>query len=239
MRQPRHRSANSILPVRPRQASLAVSILLIAQFGLGMGVNLCVTSPAAGHPGHGSFFSNGPPLAAHAALGTFLTLSAIFVLVIAVRARNAALMATLGGRPGGHPPGLLLRIQVHRLADRRLLPRHGAIRRDRAGLPRRLPVRRQLGPRKSVRRGDPSVGWSCGDPRRPMLAATRPIRRLSFQRAFRRRFGRRRLCGAGSRRRAGGPRLCTRRRSGPSPCSSPSRRGRGGGSPHPGRGQPG
>ena len=71
-----------------------MSILLIAQFGLGMGVNLYVTLPAAGHPGHGSFFSNGPLLAAHAALGTFLILSAIFVLVIAVRARNATLVAT-------------------------------------------------------------------------------------------------------------------------------------------------
>jgi hypothetical protein len=77
-----------------RQASLAVLILLIAQFGLGMGVNLYVTLPAAGHPGHGSFFSNGPLLAAHAALGTFLILFAIFVLLIAVRARNATLMAT-------------------------------------------------------------------------------------------------------------------------------------------------
>lgn len=77
-----------------RPASLAVLILLIAQFGLGMGVNLYVTLPTAGHPGHGSFFSNGPLLAAHAALGTFLILSAIFVLVIAIRARNATLVAT-------------------------------------------------------------------------------------------------------------------------------------------------
>lgn len=69
-------------------------ILLIVQFGLGMGVNLYVTLPAAGHPGHGSLYGNGPLLATHAALGTFLILSAIFVLVIAVRARDAALMAT-------------------------------------------------------------------------------------------------------------------------------------------------
>jgi hypothetical protein len=77
-----------------RQASLAILILLIAQFGLGTGVNLYVTLPTAGHPGHGSLYGNGPLLAAHAALGTFLILSAIFVLVRAVRARNAALMAT-------------------------------------------------------------------------------------------------------------------------------------------------
>jgi hypothetical protein len=69
-------------------------ILLIAQFGLGTGVNLYVTLRAAGRPGHGSFFSNGPLLALHATLGMFLILSAIFVLVRAVRARNATLMVT-------------------------------------------------------------------------------------------------------------------------------------------------
>ena len=77
-----------------RQASLAILILLIAQFGLGMGVNLYVTLPAAGHRGHGSFFSNGPLLALHATLGLFLILSAIFVLVRAIRARNATLVVT-------------------------------------------------------------------------------------------------------------------------------------------------
>jgi hypothetical protein len=69
-------------------------ILLIAQFGLGMGVNLYVTLPSAGHPGHGSFFGNGPLLALHAALGMVLILSAVFVLVRAIRARNATLMTT-------------------------------------------------------------------------------------------------------------------------------------------------
>lgn len=77
-----------------RQASLAILILMITQFGLGIGVNLYVTLPAAGHPGHGSFFSNGPLLALHATLGMFLLLSAIFVLVRAIRARNATLMVT-------------------------------------------------------------------------------------------------------------------------------------------------
>ena len=77
-----------------RQASLAILILLIAQFGLGMGVNLYVTLPTAGHPGHGSFFSNGLLLALHATLGLLLLLSAIFVLVRAIRARNAAVMVT-------------------------------------------------------------------------------------------------------------------------------------------------
>ena len=77
-----------------RQASLAILILVIAQFGLGMGVNLYVTLPAAGHPGHGSFLSNGPLLALHATLGLFLLLSAIFVLIRAIRARTPTLMVT-------------------------------------------------------------------------------------------------------------------------------------------------
>ena len=77
-----------------RQASLAILIVLIAQFALGIGVNLYVTLPAAGHPGHGSFFSNGPLLALHATLGMLLILSAIFVLVRAIRARNATVIVT-------------------------------------------------------------------------------------------------------------------------------------------------
>jgi len=30
-------------------------LLLVARFGLGMGVKLYATLPSAGHPGHGSF----------------------------------------------------------------------------------------------------------------------------------------------------------------------------------------
>ena len=77
-----------------RQANLAVLILLIVQFALGMGVNLYVTLPAAGHPGHASWFGNGALLALHAALGMLLILGAIFVLVRAIRARNATLIVT-------------------------------------------------------------------------------------------------------------------------------------------------
>ena len=77
-----------------RRASLAILIVLIAQFALGIGVNLYVTLPGAGDPGHGSWFSNGPLLAMHAALGMFLILSAIFVLVRAIMARNATLIVT-------------------------------------------------------------------------------------------------------------------------------------------------
>jgi hypothetical protein len=77
-----------------RRASLAILIVLIAQFALGIGVNLYVTLPGAGDRGHGSWFSNGPPLAMHAALGMFLILAAIFVLVRAIMARNATLIVT-------------------------------------------------------------------------------------------------------------------------------------------------
>jgi ACR3 family arsenite efflux pump ArsB len=77
-----------------RQANLAVLILLIVQFALGMGVNLYVTLPAAGHPGHASWFGNGALLALHAALGMLLILGAIFVLVRSIMARNATLIVT-------------------------------------------------------------------------------------------------------------------------------------------------
>src|SRR5215472_17458737 len=77
-----------------RRASLAILIVLIIQFALGIGVNLYVTLPNAGDPGHGSWFSNGPLLAMHAAIGMFLILAAIFVVVRAIMARNATLIVT-------------------------------------------------------------------------------------------------------------------------------------------------
>src|SRR5215469_15208810 len=42
-----------------RSASLAILIVLIVQFALGIGVNLYVTLPAAGHHGHNQWFGNG------------------------------------------------------------------------------------------------------------------------------------------------------------------------------------
>lgn len=77
-----------------RQANMAILIVLIVQFSLGMGVNLYVTLPAAGHPGHSSFFGNGLLLATHAAVGMFLILAALFVLVRAIMARNVTLIVT-------------------------------------------------------------------------------------------------------------------------------------------------
>ena len=77
-----------------RPANLFALIVLIIQFALGMGVNLYVTLPAAGHPGHASWFGNGALLALHAALGMLLILGAIFVLVETIMARNATLIVT-------------------------------------------------------------------------------------------------------------------------------------------------
>ena len=79
---------------RLRQASLAILIVIVIQFALGMGVNLYVTLSAAGHPGHSSWFGNGPLLALHAALGMFLMISAIVVLVRPTTARNGTLIVT-------------------------------------------------------------------------------------------------------------------------------------------------
>jgi hypothetical protein len=87
-----HRAASRTAGLR--QANLAILIVLIAQFALGAGVNLYVTLPATGHPGHGSWFGNGPLLAIHAALGMFLILAALFVLVRAIMARNMTLIVT-------------------------------------------------------------------------------------------------------------------------------------------------
>jgi hypothetical protein len=77
-----------------RRAYLAILIALIIQFALGISVNLYVTLPTAGHPGHSSWFGNGPLLALHAALGMFLTLAALFVLIRAIMARNTVPIVT-------------------------------------------------------------------------------------------------------------------------------------------------
>ena len=77
-----------------QRASLAILILLIAQLALGIGVNLYVTLPTAGHRDHGSWFGNGSLLAVHAGLGMALILAAVFVLVRAVMARTVALIVT-------------------------------------------------------------------------------------------------------------------------------------------------
>ena len=77
-----------------QQASLGILMLLIVQFALGMGVNLYVTLPATGHPGHASWFGNGTLLALHAAIGMLLILGALALLIRAIMARNLTLIIT-------------------------------------------------------------------------------------------------------------------------------------------------
>ncbi|HEY7144604.1 MAG TPA: hypothetical protein VH637_10175 [Streptosporangiaceae bacterium] len=85
---------------RVRRGSLAVFVLVVAEFGLGMYVNLYVSGPAAGHGASlGSVISGGPAaLSAHAVTGLLLGLGAIGVLAASVAARRPACtaMAALG-----------------------------------------------------------------------------------------------------------------------------------------------
>ena len=73
-----------------RRASLAILIVLIIQFALGIGVNLYVTL----RPGHASWFGSGALLALRAALGMVLILGGLAVLIRAIMARNATLIVT-------------------------------------------------------------------------------------------------------------------------------------------------
>jgi len=74
-----------------RRASLGALVMLIVQFGLGIGVNLYVTLPAKGSGGDA--FSNGPLLALHAVVGLLLVVAAIGLLVRAIIARHGPVIA--------------------------------------------------------------------------------------------------------------------------------------------------
>jgi len=73
-----------------RRGSLAVLVLLVAEYGIGMYVNLYVTIPRADHDhGLGSAIANGPvTLGIHAVVGLLLGLGAVGVLVQAIIARH-------------------------------------------------------------------------------------------------------------------------------------------------------
>lgn len=91
------RPVNAAAPAslaRVRRGSLAVLVLVVLEFGIGMYVNLYVTIPRADH-GHsvGSAISNGPTLTVHAVIGLLLGLGALGVLVQAVMARHPAAIA--------------------------------------------------------------------------------------------------------------------------------------------------
>jgi hypothetical protein len=78
------------------RGNLAAAIMLLIQYGLGIGVNLYVTLPAAGRGGRGigDAFSSGPALAVHAVLGLLLILTALSMVVRSVIARHRASIVT-------------------------------------------------------------------------------------------------------------------------------------------------
>lgn len=90
-----------------RAATLAVTLLLLGQFAVGMVTNLFVTVPAH-HPGaHAANYFSGvgtvvswaisqatPALAAHAALGVTLVAAALVVLGLSIPTRRAATVAS-------------------------------------------------------------------------------------------------------------------------------------------------
>ena len=79
---------------RLRGASMGAAVMLVIQFGLGIGVNLYVTLPAAGSGGRsfGQAFSNGALLALHAVFGLLLIVTAVSLLVRAIIARHRLVM---------------------------------------------------------------------------------------------------------------------------------------------------
>jgi hypothetical protein len=92
------RPAMTAVPARRlawlRRGSLAVLTLIVAEYAIGMYVNLYITVPSADHGrGLGEAISNGPAtLSLHAVIGLALALGAIGLLVLAIRARRAGVI---------------------------------------------------------------------------------------------------------------------------------------------------
>ena len=80
---------------RLRRGSLAVLVLLVIEYAIGMYVNLYVTVPGADHGGGlGEAIGNGPAsLTLHATIGLLLGLAALGVAAQAVLIRRWALVA--------------------------------------------------------------------------------------------------------------------------------------------------
>jgi hypothetical protein len=80
---------------RLRRGSLAVLVLLVVEYAIGMYVNLYVTVPGADHGGGlGGAIANGPAaLSLHAVLGLLLGLGALGAAVQAVAIRHGGLIA--------------------------------------------------------------------------------------------------------------------------------------------------
>ena len=81
---------------RLRGASMGAAVMLVIQFGLGVGVNLYVTLPAAGSGGRsiGDAFSSGALLVLHTVLGLLLIVTAVSLLVRAIAARHRPVIVT-------------------------------------------------------------------------------------------------------------------------------------------------
>jgi hypothetical protein len=81
---------------RLRGASMGAAVMLVIQFGLGVGVNLYTTLPAAGSGGRsiGDAFSSGALLALHTAFGLLLIVTALSLLVRAIAARHRPVIVT-------------------------------------------------------------------------------------------------------------------------------------------------
>ena len=85
---------------RLRRGSMAVLVLIVLEYGIGMYVNLYVSVPAADHGrSPGSAIANGPVmLSVHIVIGLLLALGAVGVLAQAVVARRPrAIAATAAG----------------------------------------------------------------------------------------------------------------------------------------------
>ena len=90
------RRASAVRTAGLRRASLAALVLLLIQYGIGIGVNLYVTVPAADQ-GHtiSSAISNGPgALTVHIVLGLLLILAAAYLVVRAIMARYGGVIVT-------------------------------------------------------------------------------------------------------------------------------------------------
>jgi len=85
-----------------RSNSFAAVVMLLLEFGLGVGVNLYATLPVADHgkalfPAFGTAVTGGPiVLAVHAVLGTILLITGISAVVRASLARQFALIVITG-----------------------------------------------------------------------------------------------------------------------------------------------
>ena len=90
------RSAGDRRLERLHGASMGAAVMLVIQFGLGIGVNLYVTLPAAGRGGRsaGDAFSSGALLALHTVFGLLLVVTAISLLVRAIAARHRPVIVT-------------------------------------------------------------------------------------------------------------------------------------------------